>query len=375
MVTAIVMAYSLFLWLVFAKLKWVKPSPESIGAAVAIGVLLIGSIFIGWRFSAPYSNSLVVARYAVEIVPQVRGPIESIHAKPMEPLKGGESILFEIQKEPFQYAVDQSTAELGSANQIVLQAEAAIRAADAGVASTEANLVAAKAAMEIAEKLKKKLTGAVSELDVVQSAQQYKAALAAVEQARATVEESKYALNSAERRVESSEAQLQTTRFNLQQCTVRAPSDGFVVNWQAREGSMTASTPISAVGTFVDTTEVLLAAAFPQNTLEFVQTGDPVEISLKSHPGQIFTGEVEYIIKASGEGQFVTGGKLPSASSIGSPGMLAVRFKLNNPQLENELVMGTAGCVAIYTRRGKPIHLVSMIAIRMQAWEYYLFPR
>jgi multidrug resistance efflux pump len=374
-ITTFAMIYGFLVWLLFARLKWVKPNPESIGVAIVVGVLLIGSVFIGWQFSAPYSNSLVVVRYAVEIVPQVRGPIETIHAKPMVPLKGGESVLFEIQKEPFQYKVDQTTAELAVSKQNVLQSEAAIRAADAGVTRSEANLLAAKAAMEVAENIKTELTGAVSKLDVIQSAQQYKAALAAVEQASATAEESQHALGSAKRRVESVEAQLQSARFNLEQCTVRAPSDGFVVNWQAREGSMTASTPISAIGTFIDTSEVYLGASFGQNTVAFVQPGDPVEIALKSHPGQIFKGEVDYVIKASGEGQFAPGGQLPSAASLGSAGMFAVRFKLDDPQVENELAMGTAGCVAIYTSTGKPIHIVSKIVVRMQASKYFLLPK
>ena len=56
------------------------------------------------------------------------------------------------------------------------------------------------------------------------------------------------------------------------------------------------------VMSFVQTTERVLIAAFPQPALRFIQLGDPVEVALKRFPGQILTGRVKEMVPATGQG-------------------------------------------------------------------------
>ena len=170
--------------------------------------------------------------------------------------------------------------------------------------------------MEISDATEKLNSNAISRLKVVELEQQFAAAEAGVDRAKAQLEEATFALQAAEDSVTSVEAQLKNAKFNLECCTVRAPSDGFVVNWQVREGTMTATLPFAAVGTFVETTDVSLVASFGQNVVTFVKPDDPVEIALRSQPGRIVTGKVEAVIPTTGEGQFVTSGSLISAAEI-----------------------------------------------------------
>jgi membrane fusion protein, multidrug efflux system len=65
---------------------------------------------------------------------------------------------------------------------------------------------------------------------------------------------------------------------------------------------------------------------------------------------------------------------MPTAAQVGSRGMLAVKFELQDQQLASQLKMGTAGVAAIYTQAGKPIHIISRITIWVHAWKYYLLP-
>jgi hypothetical protein len=97
-----------------------------------------------------------------------------------------------------------------------------------------------------------------------------------------------------------------------------------------------------------------------------------VEFACKSRPGQLFRGKVDTIIEATGEGQFTTGGKLPSAAKVGSYGFLAVKIRPNEGESANELALGTPCAVAIYTDWGKPFAMISKVAIRMQKWLYFL---
>ena len=63
-----------------------------------------------------------------------------------------------------------------------------------------------------------------------------------------------------------------------------------------------------------------------------------------------------------------------NAAQVGSRGMLAVKFDLEGEELAGQLKMGTAGVATIYTERGKPIHFISKVVIRVKALQYYLLP-
>ena len=180
------------------------------------------------------------------------------------------------------------------------------------------------------------------------------------------------ALQSAEDAVVSAKAQLDSAKFNLAQCTVTTPADGFVTDWQIREGSMANPFVVTSVGAFIDTSETFIVASFPAEELIHVRPGQNVELAFKSRPGQLFHGKVENIIEATGEGQFAPGGKLPSAAQVGSPGFLAVKIVLDDKEQAAALALGTPAAVAIYTDCGKPFAMISKVAIRMQKWLYFL---
>jgi len=75
------------------------------------------------------------------------------------------------------------------------------------------------------------------------------AAEAGVDQSNAAQEAASFTLQTAQKKVEVDKAKLDTAQFNLDQCTVYAPADGFVTNWQVREGAMAVPLPLSPMGT------------------------------------------------------------------------------------------------------------------------------
>lgn len=360
--------------MVFYKVMRIKPNPTNIAAMVVLGVVLIGAIVIMWKFSAPMSNQLVVSRYAVQIVPQVKGPIEKIHAEPNVLLKKDEDLLFEIQPDLYQMALDQATATLEATKKNAVEVEKSVSVAEAAVKQAEASLSAANAELDVAKEVEKINPDAIAKLEVVKLTEKYNAAKATVAQANANREQTSAALEAANAKVPAAEAQVETAQFNLDQCKVYAPSDGFVTNWQVREGSMAVSFPFAPMGTFVDTTKTNLVAAFPQNVLVNVKADDPIEVAVKTRPGEIFKGKVLDVVQATGEGQFATSGQLVSAAEIKSEGMLAVRFELEDLEVAEQLAMGAAGNVTVYTDSGKPFQIISKVAIRMNAWTYYFIP-
>ncbi len=208
------------------------------------------------------------------------------------------------------------------------------------------------------------------------SAQQADAGVAgassAFDQAQAAERQSTFAQDMAKSSVTVVEAQLENARFNLMQCRMLAPADGYVVNWQVQEGTMLATLPLAPAGTFINNSETAIVASFPQNHLMNVQPGDDVELILNPYPGRLFKAKVDIIIPASGEGQFSPGGEIPLASKIGSQGLLAVKIRLIDDV--PSLPLGAGGTVAIYTKHGKPVHIISKVAIRMKKWLLYVIP-
>lgn len=373
MIAILVVSYIVGIWFLYVWMK-IKPSPINIAACVVIGVVAVGTVVICWQFSAPLSSQVVVTRHTIQIVPQVRGQIAHIVAQPNVPLKKGKDILFEIQKDPYQFAVQQSESELHAAEKTVSQLEAGTKVAAAAIQEATANLGVAKADLSAKEDVNSRSPGAVSALEIQELKQRVVAAEASVDKTTAAKEEATFSLEVARQQVGVAQAKLDQAQFNLEQCTVYAPADGFVTNWQVREGSMAVPLPLAPMGAFIDTSDVSVVAVFPQNILKNVKPGDRVEMALKSYPGQVFPGKVIAILAASGEGQFVTSGQLESAASVQSSGKFAVTIDLDDPELAKSLAMGTSGATTIYTNRGHVFQVISTVTIRIKALMYYLLP-
>jgi multidrug resistance efflux pump len=415
--------------LVLFKLKLVKPRPFPIAWVVVAGVFLIGGVVVAWTLGAPLSSRVVTWQYVIQLVPYVKGQILKVHAKPLQPLKKGD-LLLEINPAPYQYTVNQLQAQLQAAQENVEQAKAGLKAAEAKVKKSKAGVKQAQSAIaqaeaavtsaravakarhaqdvlartkeKIALNLRKRDPGAISTLKVAEAEQNRKAAddnlaqaeaavneaLAAQQQkvdslaeARATQQldeagaiQASFAEQVARSNVTAVRFQLDDALFNLAQCKMYAPADGYVVNWQVQEGTMLVALPLAPAGTFVSTAETFIAASFPQNSLLNVRPGDDVELILDPYPGRLFRGKVEEVIPATGEGQFAPSGKIPEASKVGSQGLLAVKIRLTDDGPAPHLPLGAGGTVAIYTREIKPVHVITKVVIRMKRWLSYVIP-
>ena len=371
MIAFITILYVLAIVLVF-KVFRVRPRPWPIALFVTAGVLMIGGIVVCWTLAAPISERAVVTRYVIQIVPWVKGKVLRIPAKPNVPLVKGKNVLFEIDPAPYQDSLNLAQAQLKVSQSNVQELQAALQVAKANVDKAQAALSAAQFAYEADTKLAKDLAGAISELKLARDKANYEASQASLQQATGGKLQATEALQSGRDAVFSALAQVETAKFNLSQCTVTAPCDGFITDWQIREDTMVNPISAAAAGTFIDTSETFIVASFPAEELIHVRSGDDVELAFKSRPGWLFRGKVENIIEATGEGQFAPGGKLPSAAQVGSPGFLAVKIGLDDREQASALALGTPAAVAIYTDWGKPFAMISKVAVRMQKWLYFL---
>jgi len=369
-ITLLIILY-IALVLVLFKVLHLKPSASLIASLIVLGVLMIGGVVIAWMQSAPITENLITNQYVVQLVPYVKGQVIKVDAQANQWMKKGDPLL-EIDPTPYQFAVDGLEAQLRAAKANVDQAKAAAANAQANVTKAKAADALAKTQEQIALNIQQQNAAAISKLTVAQATQQREEADAAVAQAQAAAVQADAAVITAESAIGGIEAQLGDARFNLSQCKMTAPADGYVVNWQVQVGTMLAPAPIAAAGTFVDTSSIQVFALFPQNYLTNVRPGDAVEMVLDPYPGRLFTGKVDAVIPAAGGGQLTPSGNIPTSTK--STGAWAVKIVFDNSAVAQRLSIGSGGSAAIYTRVGKPTHIISKVTMRMKKWLLYVLP-
>jgi multidrug resistance efflux pump len=130
--------------------------------------------------------------------------------------------------------------------------------------------------------------------------------------------------------VEQLQAQLDAAKWNLDKTTIRAPADGYVTNRALRKAArVTSQSPVMA---FIDTSETVWGMEIPQIYIRYVRVGQPIEVTFKAFPGQIYTGRVEAVLQAIATGQAQLGGLAVAPSEIQSIPFV-VRLKLDDGEV------------------------------------------
>ena len=280
---------------------------------VLVLLLLLIGLFIPMNWGAPQGAALAI-RQSVAIVPDVAGEVIDVPVEPNTPLKAG-AVLFKIDPVPYEAQVKALEA------QFQLQQQ------------------------RLAQMTQLQSTGAGRSFDV--------------EQRQAEVDQLK--------------AQLEGARWNLEKTVVRAPAAGYVTNVALRKGARVANLPLAPVMAFVDTAETVIGVEIQQIDARYIAAGQPVELTFKFAPGQVFTGKVESVLQAISTGQVQTSGAAVTPKSI-QAAPFAVRVKLDDQAFADKLPAGAAGDAAIFTDRVTAAHVIRKVLLRQIAITNYINP-
>ena len=275
-------------------------------------------LFIPMQWGAP-SGTVLDYQTVVEIIPNVSGEVVEVPVKPREQLEKGD-VLFRIDPQPFQYRIDELNASLKLASR---------------------NL---KRALD----LKRKDFAAQYDVD------RYSAEVASLK------------------------AKLETASYDLEQTTVRAPSDGYVIGLTLRPGQRVSNMPLRSWLAFVKN-DRMLVAGINQNMVRHVRVSQPAEITFKVLPGQVFAARVSGIADITSQGQLAPSGMLPQAPGPNLvPETRAVVLELveadNDAEIERLIQGGTLGTATIYTESATVSHVIRKVMMRMEAWMNYINP-
>jgi multidrug resistance efflux pump len=337
----VTIAYFCLVWLVFFRfhllrfnLFWAFVVFGLYISAALTEVILLGQ-------TTPYSKTLMVERFVVQLAPEFGGLVEAVHVEPNKPIAAGDPI-FSMDVTPWKQRVTKAEQDL---KQAVEEQQ-----------SVEAELAEAQRLLSDAQRLVPKQLMAAQELDI--RTDRYNSLAAK--------------LRGVEDKVAGLAADLERAEYNLAHATIVAPFDGYVVNLQLRPGSFIRIK--QPVVSFVSTEELYLLAGIDQRAAQWVQPGDPAQFALSVYPGQVFAAEVESMIWATGRAQFTPSGTLPREESIAPSDIFYVRLKPVGDFSQYPLRFGARGITAIFTR--KSIDLVQVlrkIELQSESFLNYLY--
>ena len=301
---------------VLAALVWLKLLPNTIWtwlSTLAWMVLLFVVLFIPMQWGAPAGSARIMT-YSVQIIPNVAGPVTEVPVQPNSPLKQGD-VLFKIDPTIYQAAVDGKRAQLE-----------------------------------------------YQELRL----EQYKELESKAAGTRFQVQETATA-------VERLKAELEQAEWNLNETTVRAPSDGYATYVALRPGQRVVTFPLQPAMTFIDTSRQMVGVQIQQIYQRHLRIGQPVELAFKVRPGKIYKGKVKLIYQVTNEGQSVISGTVPDAERIHAEPFF-VRVDFDDKSVERELPAGAAGTATIYTDSAGMTHIIRKVMIRMESFLNYINP-
>jgi multidrug efflux system membrane fusion protein len=351
-------------------------------ACVVLLASIVGLIAVSRAVEHPRTDDAEVFANFIGMAPQVDGPIMQLPIRDNQYVKAGD-LLFVVDERPYRYALERALSQQAALegqiedrrrsinSQIsgvhVAQANVASRASNrdalnATISEAEANLADSRAALRRAEadrnyaadnlhRLEPLLAQQFVTVDQVEQARTLlETRTRAVEQGAAQVALSEAHVQTARLHyqqsgadVEQSEAQreqaangvetlapltnqreeraaaIRTARYNLDNCRVYAPFDGYIANLTTSVGEYVHTG--TQVFTMIDSRVWWVVANFRETQLKHVAPGSPADLFLMSHEDLPLRGVVESI------GHGVTPD--PSVAGVISPGLPAIERSLN----------------------------------------------
>ena len=372
----IVVAYIVFVWLVFFRFRLLKFNIVWGIVGFWVGVHLLLIFLVALRFFQPFSLDSHVVRPTIQLVPRLQQPtvLEEVLVTANQQVKAGDP-LYQFDRTIYEANVASNQANLVEAQQNAKILDTNVELAQDAVAEAVANQTYAQEEVKRYTDLVPK--GGARQETLDKWTQQLAAANAQVAEAQANVKKAELArdaqIDGVNAQVVAAQAQLKKSQYFLDQTTLRAPEDGVIITQQARPGLVVGNRRIAALAVLVADAEPYILGTFYQEHLKFVEAGQEVEIALDIFPGQIFKGKVAAVWWGTGQGQIKPSGNVPTFRVPKLQGRIGVQVTVEDPTLKR-LPAGVHGAVAIYTGLGKGFEPLRRINIRLYSWANFLFP-
>ena len=378
-ILVIIVACAVF-WLIFFKFKLLRLRPGWVLIFTFFVLHLLLVFMIGLRFMTPNSANATVVQHTIQLIPRLTEPtlVTAVLVEENVPVKKGQP-LFQFDRRPYEYKVQQLEAQLAEAMQNVRILHADVDIAEQKAARTQVELRYQQYQKSMFAKLVQEQ--AVREEQIIQTDTRVSSAQAANDEALAELQRAnlkyKSEIDGVNTSVANLEAQLRLARYYLDNTTLTAPEDGRIINLQVRPGMVSGIYRVGGIAAFIADADRYVLATYFQENLKYMKSGQPVELSLDLYPGQIFKGKVEDIWRANGAGQYLPSDDIPKfhpSLPVVPQGQFAVKIAIDDPD-QSKFPIGTQGIAAVYTtgEHGAWAAL-RKISIRAHSWANWLYP-
>ena len=366
--------YAAFVWLIFIKFKWLPWNTVSQVTVAIIPIVALTALILTLNVVAPSSADVRVFKYTVPIVSQVRGRVIEVPVEEGNRLVKKGDVLFRVDPTPYQLTVNSLMAQLVGAKGGSEQLKEQLRSAAGSTAAIRSRIQLTQTRVQQNRELA--ATGAGNRFDLEQAETDLRDLDAQLGTAMANEAQVRAQLTATVggdiASVAKIKADLANAEWELEQTTILSPCDCYVINLALRPGAFVAGMPFNPVMTLVEA-DGQVVALFNQNELHQIAPGNYAEFSLKTNPGRIVRAKVDSIIWAQGMGQMQQSGTIPMTGVLAAPpNRFAVKFDIEDDDRDLLVAAGAAGHAAVYTERGKAIHILRMVILRVGAYMDYL---
>jgi multidrug resistance efflux pump len=338
------------------------------------GIAIISLLLLAMNYNHPFSKEARFYYNTTPIVPAVSGIVVEVPVQANTPVKAGD-VLFRINPEPFRNAVKSKEAALAQAVQTTKQLNATADAAQKKLESAIADRDSAKDIFERSTKLL--ASGAIAQVQYEKAKNNYNASEATAQSAQKEVDrarlEAESAIGGVNTDVARLQAELDTAKFNLDQSTVKAPTDGSVQQNFLRPGMYAASLPLRPVMIFLHKEKPKFTAAFLQNSAQRILPDAKAEFILPAVPGRFFKAKVVGVGEYIPQGQLQPSGNLLDPEQVKGEGRILVAIEPEEDLSKYQIVPGSTAQVAIYTEHFKHLDIIRKVLLRMKSWTNFIF--
>lgn len=352
---------------------------ESSMKKITLIVLVISVLFFVWYVAAdrhtPYTDQGRIQGLITPVSPRVSGFVTEINIGLHSRVKAGD-VLFELDKRPFEIAVETAEAGIDNAVQSIAASSASVKSAAGRLGVARAQLDRAERNWNRVQQIIKENEGALSASDRDQAETAYLQAVEQVASAEAGLERAQQQLGvdgPENPKIRSAVQALEQAKLDLEFATILAPTDGMIESFEIDLGYYAAAG--QALTTLISTTDVWIQANMKENNMSLMQLGDEVEFILDIAPGRVFKGQVRSMGFGVATDQTNKGG-LPSVTEkkgwLQDPQRFPVIISTSDPDVVELYRLGGQVDVVVYTGNNFILNSIASLKIRIMSTLSYV---
>ncbi|APV42591.1 hemolysin D [Pseudomonas frederiksbergensis] len=357
------------------------PAKKGIKWVLVLILLSLTWYLLADRFT-PYTQQARVGAFVIPVASEVAGRVIRVNVRNNQDVKAGE-VLFEVDPQPYQIAVDRARADLESTRRQIGASTAGIASAQANLRAAQANELKARQDNQRLEGLYREDPGTISVRLLEVSRANREQAVSQVAAARAEVQRAREQEGGSEEDnalLRSAATALSKAELDLSNTQIRARSAGLITDLRTDAGQFAAAG--SPVMTLIAIHDVWVSADMTENNLGLVKLDTPVSIVLDALPGEIFKGRVRSVGYGVSVGQTPAPGTLPSVQNSRDWLRPAQRFpviiefspdSLNTLRDSRGIRAGGQAEVMAFPTEGNPLNPLGHVFVRFMSWLSYAY--